>query len=116
MKSLLTNKEIIFERYVAELICIRLAAYKKEKLYPGFWSEPQWSRFYKFQIRLAYQLTRLYSQNALLKALDECWWVCTLRDKKLDPVIQKHLESEPKPIPKAEGIWAQNPKNKLRDI
>lgn len=116
MQSKLTNKEIRLESYLAETICLRVAKFKNQTLSAGFWKLPQWAKFYKLQMIFAHQLTKIYPPDCVLKGLEMCYFVCTLRDKRLDNAIQQCVDRLPKPIEKSVGTWQKTKKNKLRDI
>lgn len=113
-KSHIDGRDLIPERYIVELVCLKLAKVKKVTLKYGFWSEPDWNTYYKFQIKIAYQLTGLYGQDAVVKAVREAD-IYTLRDKRLDPIVQKYLN--PKEITPVEvKKFGENKPKKRLDI
>jgi hypothetical protein len=116
MQSPLSGKDVKIEQILVETVCMRLAKFKKEEIRPGFWKLPGWSKFYKLQIILAHQLTKIYPTHNVLDGLNRCYFVCTLRDKRLDDAIQESIDREPKPIEKSVGTWQSTKRNKLRDI
>lgn len=98
-KSHIDGRDLIPQRYIVELVCLKLAKIKNEKLEYGFWNTESWKSYYKFQIRLSYQLTQIYPHEAIVKTLKTDCHIYTLRDTKLDGLIKKFLnEKEIKPI------------------
>lgn len=88
------------ERYLAELICIKAADKKKEFLTDNFWDKIQWKVFYKQQCMAARALLKLYSVQAIIKALNDkkSWGIFSLRSPFLDNIIivyQKTVDSVP---------------------
>ena len=127
--SCISNRPILPERYIVELVCINLAEIKKIKLTEGFWNETDlagtnWKSFYSFQIRIAYQLTKIYSASSVIKALnDKSIKIYTLRDKRLDPLAKYYYDietSEKKKIETKEastfGQKTSTPRSKLKDL
>lgn len=132
--SRISNTKICAERYIVELVCLNLAEIKNVKLKYGFWNETgedknckentNWKTYYRFQIRLAYQLTKLYSPTSVVKALtDKGIKIYTLRNKRLDSLIKYHYdkeEIEKKQIEAKEintfGQKESTPRSKLKDL
>lgn len=65
-----SGKECTFQQYIVEMMCIRNAQSKNQKLEPGFWNKDSWRKFYKLQIIKANALLRAFSQQAILAALN----------------------------------------------
>lgn len=87
-------------KYLAELICIKCADQKKEFLTDRFWEKIQWKIFYKQQCMAARALLKLYSVQAIIKALNDkkSWGIYSLRSPLLDNIImgyQKVLDEVP---------------------
>jgi hypothetical protein len=114
-------------------VCLNLAEIKKIKLKYGFWNDggddkqkdtTNWKTYYRFQIRLAYQLTKIYSPTSVVKALtDKSVKIYTLRDKRLDAVIKLYYDKEnieKKEIEVKEietfGQKSSTQRSKLRDL
>jgi hypothetical protein len=96
-KSHLDGREVIAERYIVELVSLKLAKVKKIKLEAGYWNDPEWKDYYKFQIRHAYKLTAIYPSEAVVKALQSDCGVYTLRDSKLPSIIIKYIKEPESP-------------------
>jgi len=127
--SCISHTPICAERYIVELVCLNLAEVKRIKLEYGFWNETDkagtnWKTYYSFQIKLAYQLTKLYSQQSVVKALtDKTIKVYTLRDKRLDPLIKHYYDIETQEKKKIEvkqtetfGQKNTTQRSKLKDL
>lgn len=95
-KSLYTQKFITPAAYIAETMVSRIA--RKEQAgrdLPGnFHSVDKWERFFKVQLRHAASLLKLYSYEALIKALRtyKGKTVYSLGAKFLDPLIKDEQE------------------------
>lgn len=131
--SCISNTKICAERYIVELVCLNLAEIKNVKLKYGFWNETgddnkkentNWKTYYRFQIRLAYQLTKIYSPTSVVKALtDKSIKIYTLRDKRLDNFIKYYYDKEQLEKQEIEikevntfGQKSSTERSKLRDL
>ena len=131
--SCISNTKICAERYIVELVCLNLAEIKNVKLKYGFWNETgddnkkentNWKTYYRFQIRLAYQLTKIYSPTSVVKALtDKSIKIYTLRDKILDNFIKYYYDKEQLEKQEIEikevntfGQKSSTERSKLRDL
>lgn len=65
-----SGKECTCQQYLAELMCSRQAARNGEKIYPGFWNSERWRKTYKLQIIKANALLRVFSDRAIVAALN----------------------------------------------
>lgn len=80
--------------YLAEGMCDRQARAKNKGLVDHFWTKPPWNREFKMQARNAAALLKLYSPEAIMRALR------TPKGKKayslaapwLDPLIKEEQE------------------------
>jgi hypothetical protein len=93
-----SGKECSFQQYIVEMMCIRNAKTKNEKLEPGFWNKDSWRKFYKLQIIKANSLKKAFSEQAILSALNskkgEKIWSLYWRDlPELIIVEEERLES-----------------------
>jgi hypothetical protein len=86
------DKKVTAAQYIAEIMCEKRAASFKTDLPVKFWNLPEWCKFYKKQIFLAYPLLKKYDERAIIKALrdDELWNVYSLGAKWIIPVIEKY--------------------------
>ena len=116
-KSRIDGRDIIPERYIVELISLKLAKVKKIKLEYGFWNEEDWKSYYKFQIRLAYQLTAMYPHEQIVKALDdpECY-VFTLRDDRLVDFIKKYKQTKTFEAPEVKTFGTRKEKSNRENL
>lgn len=78
-------------QYITELICEKLAKTKKKKIGLKFWENQEWATFYKQQIIVANGLLRIYSEKAIIAALNNkrAWNIYSLRAPHLDKIIQE---------------------------
>lgn len=78
------------EQFIAELICERMAKWKKVTLGVKFWEKDDfWLQMYKMQLRYAHSLTKLYlpeSVSIFLRS-KEGLRVCTLRHEWIDKAV-----------------------------
>jgi hypothetical protein len=77
-------------QYITELICEKKAKIDNKDLHYKFWTNKEWSGFYKNQIASANKLLKTYSANAIIKALnnDKAKKVYSLRSPFLVPIIK----------------------------
>lgn len=71
------DKTVTELQYICEIICEKNAAQTGKSLPIQFWKLPQWAAFYKFQLRECSKLLKVFSSDAILKAL---------RDKRADKI------------------------------
>lgn len=76
-------------QYLAEIMCVRLAAKDGITLSNKFWEQPFWKREFKKQILAANALLRRYEIRAILNAINSYKTVYSLHAKWLDPKIQQ---------------------------
>lgn len=78
-------------QYITELICEKLAKKNKKTLTLKFWENEEWSKFYRQQIIVANGLLKIYSDKAIVLALNskKAWSIYSLRAPHLDPIIQE---------------------------
>jgi hypothetical protein len=64
------GKEVSAAQYITELICEKRAKIIKKDLHHKFWLNKEWAAFYRNQIGSAYKLLKKYSDNAIVRALN----------------------------------------------
>jgi hypothetical protein len=101
------DKFVREDQYIIELVCENKAKSLGKDLPVKFWLLPEWSGFFRSQLRRCKGLIENYSSEAVIRALKEtrCY---SLHAKWLLPIINKHqLELNKTPIqkdlPKMEG-------------
>lgn len=93
------DKYVTEAQYITELICENKAKKDKKDLYFRFWTNKEWSLFYRNQIATANKLVKTYNPQAIVRALKttEASKIYSLRAPYLIPIIQKEqlaLENE----------------------
>lgn len=93
------NKLVTAQQYITELICEHKAQKDKKDLHFKFWTNREWSAFYRNQIATANKLLEKYSSQAIVEALkdDRTKKIFSLRAPHLIPIIEEHekiLESK----------------------
>mgnify|MGYP003349038015 CR=1 FL=1 len=83
------NENLSIEKYLTELMCERKAKKEKRTLLHFFWREDYWKKFYAQQIIAAKALLKLYSEKAILNAINNKTvnWVYSLRSPQLIPIL-----------------------------
>lgn len=97
------GKEVTAAQYITELICENKAKKEKRDLHYRFWTNKEWSRYYRDQIATANKLIAKYSEQAIIRALKtkEAEKIYSLRAPHLIPIIdqqQSILEVENKEL------------------
>lgn len=77
-------------QYITELICEKKARLAGGELPQKFWTQPKWSAFFRQQVHTANLLLRLYSYQAIIRALNakEAERIFSLRAPHLDAIIK----------------------------
>ena len=85
IKSKITGIATKPPQYLAEVMCIRYAQKNGLTIGPKFWNLPAFRLFYKNQLLAAHSLLKVYTFEAIIKAIDrkEYSWVYSLRFKGL---------------------------------
>lgn len=88
------NKKVSPAQYISEIVCERRATSLKTNLPAKFWNNPDWKQYYIFQIKIANELLKTYSDKAILFALnlDKCKTVFSLRNPVLIGYIKQYKE------------------------
>ena len=63
------GKSVSAAQYITEIICEKFAKMNNKDLHYRFWTNPEWSKFYRDQIASANKLLSKYSDTAIVKAL-----------------------------------------------
>ena len=92
-KSKYTDKQITPAQFLAEKICERLARKDKIALSDQFWNQARWRRTFLYQVQIANGLLKIYSWQAVLRALNKNPGIYSLNAKFLDPLIKTEEES-----------------------
>ncbi len=108
------GKSISPTHYIVELICEHNARYTKKEIPVKFWTLPEWGQFYRFQLKRAKQLLEHYSDEAIIKALNDkrSYNIWSLQAKWLIPIIKDHQAS----VDKQEQLNNMPPKEKAPEM
>lgn len=90
-KSISTGDDCTAAQLLAETMVLRRASKQKVKLTGHFWRQEPWKKYYGEQIIAANALLKIFSPQAIFKALKrkECSWQYSLRTKGLSDIIQE---------------------------
>lgn len=93
------GKTVSAAQYITEIICEKKAKLEKKDLHFRFWTNKEWSAFYRNQIATANALLKKYSETAVIRALGSSTSsrIYSLRAPSLINTIkqqEKLLESE----------------------
>ncbi len=99
LQSKYSGDNVSTAHYLAELMCERKAKKERKILIERFWKDDYWKKFYVDQIRAAYSLLKLYSEQAILLGVQDksINWCYSLRIKMLPSIIaecEKHLKQQ----------------------
>lgn len=88
------GKTVTAQQYITEIICENKAKIDKKDLYFRFWTNKEWSKFYRDQIATANKLVKKYSAQAIIKALQnpKASRIFSLRAPHLIPIIEYEQE------------------------
>ena len=94
------GKFVSAAQYITELICENKAKKDRLDLHFKFWTNPEWSKYYRNQIATANKLLKIYDVKAIIKALGDpqAKNIYSLRAPHLVGIIQKYqrlVEQEP---------------------
>jgi hypothetical protein len=84
------GKSVSAAQYITEMICEKRAKTEKRDLHYRFWTNKEWSAFYRNQIASANKLLKQYSCNAIVRALNnpKMEKIYSLRAPHLIPIIE----------------------------
>lgn len=85
------GKTVTAAQYITEIICENKARLQKKDLHYKFWTNKEWSKFYRDQIATANKLVKQYPEKAIINALQkkEASKIFSLRAPFLLPMIEK---------------------------
>ena len=84
------NKEVSAAQYITEIICEKKAKIFKLDLHYRFWTNKEWSAFYRNQIATANKLVKQHNPKAIISALNspKTSKIYSLRAPTLLPIIK----------------------------
>lgn len=87
------GKTVSASQYITELICENKAKIDGKDLHFKFWTNKEWSRFYRDQIATANKLLKKYHEHAIIGALKDtkASRIFSLRAPHLIPIIEKEV-------------------------
>ena len=93
------GKTVSAAQYITELICEHKANIEKLDLHYKFWTNKEWSKYYRDQIATANKLLKKYNPKAIIRALNDrkAEKIYSLRAPHLLAIIDHHetlIESE----------------------
>lgn len=79
-------------QYICELICEVKARKEKKSLPVKFWDLKDWSKFYRWQIKIANELLVDFPPESLIKALKDpkCFYVYSLNAPQVRKIAEKY--------------------------
>jgi hypothetical protein len=85
------GKHVSCAQYITEIICENKAKKEKKDLHYRFWTNKEWSAYYRNQIATANQLLLKYDEQAIIRAIKakEAEKIYSLRAPHLIPIIEK---------------------------
>lgn len=88
------GKTVSGAQYITEIICENKARIEKKDLHFRFWTNKEWSKFYRDQIATAIKLAKKYPEQAIINALHnpKASRIFSLRAPHLIPIIEKEQE------------------------
>lgn len=86
------GKSVSAAQYITELICEHKAKIEKLDLHYRFWTNKEWSKYYRDQIATSNKLLKKYSAKSIIKALNDkaAEKIYSLRAPHLIAIIEKH--------------------------
>lgn len=99
------NKLVTPAQYIIELICERNAAQRQADLPIKFWELPEWASFYKSQLRKCHSLLKIFSSEAIIKALEDkrLKTVYSLFAPWITPIIVEYQKEIDRPVIKQDN-------------
>jgi hypothetical protein len=88
------GKLVTAAQYITEIICEKRAKSTKKDLHFRFWTNKEWSKFYRDQIASANKLLQKFSDTAIIRALNnyKAEKIYSLRAPFLIPIIESEEE------------------------
>jgi hypothetical protein len=86
------GKTVSAAQYITELICEHKARIEKLDLHYRFWTNKEWSKYYRDQIATANKLLKKYTPKAIVRALNDkkAEKIYSLRAPHLIAIIEHH--------------------------
>jgi hypothetical protein len=86
------GKTVSAAQYITELICEHKANIEKLDLHYKFWTNKEWSKYYRDQIATANKLLKKYTAKSIIRALNDnkAEKIYSLRAPHLLAIIDKH--------------------------
>jgi hypothetical protein len=77
-------------QFITEMICEKKASIQRKQIGQHFWKLPEWASFYRQQILAANGLLKIYSEKAIIAALQSkpAYRIFSLRAPHLDAIIE----------------------------
>lgn len=84
------GKPVSAAQYITEIICEKKAKKDKKDLHYKFWTNKEWSLYYRNQIASAHKLLAKYSEEAIIKGLNnpQSEKIYSLRAPHLPAIIE----------------------------
>lgn len=88
------GKDVSAAQYITEIICEKKAKKDKKDLHYRFWTNKEWSAYFRNQIASANKLLEKYDDAAIVKALrdDRSSKIYSLRAPHLIPIIEEEQQ------------------------
>ena len=87
------DKLVMPAQYIVEISCEHKAKRDKKDLHFRFWTNPEWSQYYKNQIATANQMIEKYPEQAIIRAINnkKAENIFSLRAPHLIPIIETEM-------------------------
>jgi hypothetical protein len=104
------GKHVSPAQYITEMICENKAKIDKKDLHYRFWTNKEWSAFFRNQIATANKLIKTYGDKAIIKALknDRAAKIYSLRSPVLLDIIKKEAYILSKQLPPQPKSYDRN--------
>lgn len=82
-------------QYITEFVCEKKAQADRKELPIKFWEIDEWKKYFRYQITIANQLLKDFSEEAVIAALrdNRCWKTYSLRSPFLQGIIKEKQAS-----------------------
>lgn len=82
-------------QYITEFVCEKKAQADRKELPIKFWEIDEWKKYFRYQITIANQLLKDFSEEAVMAALrdNRCWKTYSLRSPFLQGIIKEKQAS-----------------------
>ena len=100
-------------QYITELVCERRAMVDKFELPVQFWKDPEWEKFFKFQVLVVHAAIKSYGHEAIIQVLKENKRAWSLKAKWMKPLLKVAKDKVAKEnAQKLEDMKNQTPVNR----